>query len=117
FLQAIRLLDEATSRDPNFADAYCYMARAHNLMNGWQFDVTPARRLQAERAVKTALRLQPDSPEAHLAMADYHFRCYLDFAAAQKELEIARPRLPNSVPFYVLLGSIERRQGRWEQAE
>jgi len=116
-LQAARLLEEATRRDPNFVDAYCYAARAHSLLFGWFFDATPARRRQAELAVQTALRLQPDSPEAHLAMADYHFRCYLDFDAAQKELEIARPRLPNSARFYVLAASIGRRLGRWEEAE
>lgn len=116
-LQAARLLEEATSRDPNFVDAYCYAGRAHSLLFGWFFDATPVRRRQAELAVQTALRLQPDSPEAHLAAADYHFRCYLDFDAAQKELEIARPRLPNSARFYVLAASIGRRKGRWEEAE
>jgi len=115
-LQSVRLLDEATSRDPNFVEAYCYAARAHSLLFGWYFD-GESRRLQAQRALETAFRLQPDSPEAHLAKADYYFRCYLDFAAAVKELEIARPRMANSARFYVLSASIARRQSRWDEAE
>jgi tetratricopeptide (TPR) repeat protein len=75
------------------------------------------RRRQAELAVQTAFRLRPDSPEAHLAMADYHFRCYGDFSSAQKELEVARPWLPNSAEFYALVGNVSRRQGHWEEAE
>ncbi len=31
-LKAVRLLDEATERDPNFVLAYCYASRAHNLL-------------------------------------------------------------------------------------
>ena len=115
-LQSVRLLDEATSRDPNFVDAYCYAARAHSLLFGWYFDGA-SRRLQAERALEIAFRLQPDSPEAHLAKADYYFRCFLDFDAAEKELEIARPRMRNNARFYVLSASITRRQGRWDEAE
>jgi len=115
-LQSVRLLDEATSRDPNFVDAYCYLARAHSLLFGWYFD-GESRRLQAQRALETAFRLQPDSPEAHLAKADYHFRCYLDFDAAKKELEIARSRMGNSGRFYVLSASVTRRQSRWDEAE
>jgi serine/threonine protein kinase/Tfp pilus assembly protein PilF len=115
-LQSVRLLDEATSRDPNFVDAYCYLARAHSLLFGWYFD-GESRRLQAQRALEIAFRLQPDSPEAHLAKADYHFRCYLDFDAAEKELEIARPRMRNNARFYVLSASVTRRQNRWDEAE
>ena len=115
-LQSVRLLNEAVTRDPSFVNAYCYAARAHSLLFGWGFDGVPRRR-QAELAGQTALRLQPNSPEAHLAMADYHFRCYGDFDTAQKELAIARPWLPNSAEFYALAGNVDRRQGHWEEAE
>ncbi|HEY8649755.1 MAG TPA: hypothetical protein VIL70_02455, partial [Chthoniobacterales bacterium] len=64
-----------------------------------------------------ALRLRPNSAEAHLAMADHYFRCYRDYERAQEELAIARPGLPNSVPFFNLSGYINRRQGHWTEAE
>ena len=116
-LKAVRLLDEATERDPRFALAYCYVARAHNLLYFLDLDPTPKRDLLGEAAVDRALELRPDLAEAHLAKADHYFRCHRDFEKAQQELAIARPGLPNSQPFFFLSGYINRRQGRWEQAE
>src|SRR6266568_3181764 len=116
-LKAVRLLDEATERDPNFALAYCYASRAHNLLYFLDLDPTPKRNLLGEAAVNNALRLRPNSAEAHLAMADHYFRCHRDYERAQEELAIARPGLPNSVPFFNLSGYINRRQGHWAEAE
>src|SRR5436190_1241937 len=116
-LKAVRLLDEATERDPNFVLAYCYASRAHNLLYFFDLDSTPKRILLGEAAVNNALRLRPNSAEAHLAMADHYFRCHRDYERAQEELAIARPGLPNSVPFFNLSGYINRRQGHWTEAE
>ncbi len=117
FLKALRLLNEATARDPQFALAYAYAARAHDLLYFLDLDPTPAQVARGQAAAEMALRLQPDSAEAHLSMADYYFRCLRDYTRAEKELAIARPGLPNSTPFFVLAGYIERRQGRWPDAE
>ena len=56
----------------------------------------------AETAVNAALRLRPDSAEAHFAKADFLFRCHRDYDGALAELAIARPGLPNSTPFFIL---------------
>jgi TolB-like protein/Tfp pilus assembly protein PilF len=117
FLKAIQLLDEATSRDPNFVLAYCYAARAHDLLYFLDLDPTPQRNLLAEAAIENALRLRPNSAEAHMALGDHYFRCHRDYERAQGELAIARPGLPNSVPFFNLSGYINRRQGHWAKAE
>jgi TolB-like protein/Tfp pilus assembly protein PilF len=114
--QALRLLEEATARDPNFILAYCYAARAHNLLYSLDLDPSPNRILQAENAIDTALRLRPRSAEAHLAKADHYFRCRRDFAQAEKELALAGPTLPNSIAFYILQASLDRRRGRWQEA-
>jgi len=116
-LKAVRLLDEATERDPKFVLAYCYAARAHSLLYFLDLDPTPKRNLLGEEAVEHALRLRPNSAEAHLAKADHYFRCHRDYEQAQKELAVARPGLPNSVPFFNLSGYINRRQGHWTEAE
>lgn len=115
--QAVRLLEEATGRDPNFALAFCYLARAHDLLYFLDLDPTSARRIRAQVAVETALKLDPASAEAHLASADYWFRCFRDYDRAQRELAIARPGLPNSIPFLFLSAYLDRRQGRWVEAE
>ncbi len=67
--------------------------------------------------MKTALRLNPNSGEAHLALAEYYFRGYRDYPNAQAELALARPTLPNNVAVFVLSGYLDRRQRRWSESE
>jgi len=116
-LQALKSLDEAIQRDPNFVSAYCYVARANDLLFFFDLDPTPSRVSMADSAVKAALRLRPDSAEAHFARADYYFRCLRDYDRAQEELAIARPSLPNSSPFFILSGYINRRRNHFHEAE
>src|SRR6266566_1842583 len=116
-LQALKSLDEAINRDPNFVSAYCYAARANDLFFFFDLDPTPERISLADAAVKAALRFRPDSAEAHFARADYYFRCLRDYDRAQEELAIARPGLPNSTPFFILSGYINRRRNHFADAE
>ena len=116
-LSALQSLDQAIKRDPDFVSAYCYIARANDLLYFFDLDPTPNRILLAEAAVKAALRLRPDSAEAHFAMADFLFRCHRDYDGALKELAIARPGLPNDTAFFILSGYITRRRNDWIQAE
>src|SRR5438046_6472303 len=116
-LQALKSLDEAIKRDPNFVSAYCYVARANDLLYFFDLDATPERITLAENAVNNALRLRPDSAEAHFARADYLFRCLRDYGRALEELAIARQGLPNSSPFFILDGYINRRRNNFPQAE
>jgi TolB-like protein/Tfp pilus assembly protein PilF len=116
-LSALQSLDQAIKRDPDFLSAYCYIARTNDLLYFHDLDPTPDRILLAEAAVKAALRLRPDSAEAHFAMADFLFRCRRDYDGALKELAIARPGLPNDTAFFILSGYINRRRNNWAQAE
>jgi TolB-like protein/Tfp pilus assembly protein PilF len=116
-LSALQSLDQAIKRDPDFVSAYCYIARANDLLYFFDLDPTPDRVLLAEAAVKAALRLRPDSAEAHFAMADFLFRCHRDYDGALKELAVARPGLPNDTAFFILSGYINRRRNNWLQAE
>jgi tetratricopeptide (TPR) repeat protein len=116
-LQALKSLEEAIQRDPNFVSAYCYAARANDLLFFFDLDPTPERISLADAAVKTALRLRPDSAEAHFALADYLFRCKRDYDRALEDLAIARPGLPNSSPFFILSGYINRRRNHFADAE
>jgi len=65
--QAERVLSEAVARDPHFLIAWCLLSRVHGEMYWQGHDHTPARLDLANAAVQTALRLQPDAGEAHLA--------------------------------------------------
>ncbi len=113
--KAEQFFDEATKLDPNFAGAFAALARVHE----WSyrdFDPTPARKEKARVAAETAIRLQPDLPEAHLAMGFYYYYCERDYQGALKEFAIAKLSLPNSPEVYMAIGAIERRQGKWKES-
>jgi TolB-like protein/class 3 adenylate cyclase/Tfp pilus assembly protein PilF len=115
-LQATRLLEQAIARDPTFFLAYCRLAEAHDLIYFVGVDHTPARLALANTAIQTALRLQPGSGEAHLALAEHLYRGYRDHEHALAELILARRALPNEALVFELTGFITRRQGRWEES-
>jgi TolB-like protein/Tfp pilus assembly protein PilF len=115
-LKAVRLLDEATSRDPDFALAYCWLTTAHDGLYWYSLDRTPARLAQAQATAQKALALAPDLGEAHLAQALVYYHGNRDYARALEELALARRTLPNSAEVYSLGGAIARRQGHWEDA-
>ena len=114
--QAVRLLDEAVTRDPHFVRAWCLLSKT----NGWLYfngtDHTPTRVDLAKRAVQAALRLQPDAGETHLALAVYYYLCFRDFGRARSELAIALRKLPNDPEVFEYTAYIDRREGRWEEA-
>ena len=115
-LEAAQLLNDAVARDPKFLRAYHQLARAHDLIYFLGVDHTAVRLALAETAVQNALRLGPDSGEAHLARAQHLYWGYRDYDGALKELAIARRVLPNEPLVLVVAGLINRRQGRWEQS-
>jgi TolB-like protein/Tfp pilus assembly protein PilF len=115
-LKAIDMLNQAVARDPSFLKAYCLLALAHDQLYSFNFDHTPARLALAEAAVQEAFRIRPNSGEAHWARAFHLYNGYRDYDGALAELEIARRSLPNDSWIFKLLGSIQRRQGRWEES-
>jgi TolB-like protein/Flp pilus assembly protein TadD len=115
-LQAIRLLDEAVTRDPHFLRAYGLLTTAH-LDLYWQgFDHTDARRELAHAAVTAMARSASNAGEVHLAQANYAYQGFRDYDRARAELDLARRALPNNAPIYIFTASIDRRQGRWNEA-
>ena len=66
--------------------------------------------------MQTALRLQPDAGEVHLALANYYYHGFRDYGRARSELAIARRTLPNNADVFRYTGMIDRREGHWEEA-
>ena len=114
--QAARVLDEAVARDPRFLLAWCLLSRVHSDVYWYGIDPTSARLDLANAAAQTALRLQPDAGEAHLALADYYYHGFEDYDRAHTELAIARRKLPNNATVFEYTGYIDRRLGHWEEA-
>jgi TolB-like protein/Tfp pilus assembly protein PilF len=115
-LQAVDLLNQAVARDPSFFDAYCQLAYAHGWLYFLGVDHTSARLASAEGALQAASRLRPDAGETHLARGQNLYWGYRDYDGALAELEIARQSLPNDARIFGLTGSIQKRQGHWEES-
>ena len=113
--QSEQLYARAVELDPKFALA---LAR-YSQLESWilhTFDLTPERRKKARALAEQALQLQPDLPEAHLAMGFSRYYGDNDFEGALKEFEIAQRGLPNEAEAYLAIGAIQRRQGRWSES-
>src|SRR6266404_522725 len=100
--QAVGLLDRAVARDPAFLRAYCALARAHDSLYFYGDDHTAGRLDLARKAVDAALKLRPDSGEAHLALAQHLLLGYRDYDGARREISIAQPKLPNDPQVFML---------------
>jgi TolB-like protein/class 3 adenylate cyclase/Tfp pilus assembly protein PilF len=112
--QSEQLYARAIELDPNFALAIARYAQ----LESWIFhsSSTPEARDNARGLAKRAIELQPDLPEAHLALGFSYYYCDLNYEAALSEFEIARQGLPNQMEAYLALGAIKRRQGRWAES-
>lgn len=112
---AVRQFERAVEEDPDFALAFAHLA-IENIHMYWTMDHNVARREKAASAVQRALELQPELPEAHLAMAWFHYQGYLDYDAALRELEIAEQGLPGDADLLFTRSVIFTRMGKPEQA-
>jgi TolB-like protein/Flp pilus assembly protein TadD len=114
-LKAEPLFEQAIKLDPNFALAFAGLS----MVESWLYhasDPVPARREKARLNADEALRLQPDLPEAHLALGFSYYYGNRDYERALAEFEIARRGLPNDAQAYLAIGSIQRRQGKWAES-
>ena len=116
FPKAIRFLEQAIQKDPKFTLAYCLAARANDKMYHSWIDRTPERRALADAAVDEALRLEPDSPEAHLAAANHLYESYGNYERASVQVALAQKALPNSSEALGMAARIYMRLGRWEES-
>src|SRR3954452_13402167 len=93
--KALRLLDEALSRDPKFALAHSLASRFHTELYWFGYDRTRDRLAKGRAEAETALKLRPELGDARLSLAYcyYYGGRYYDLALA--ELELARQATPN----------------------
>jgi serine/threonine protein kinase len=113
--QAITLLKQAVRLDPKFTLAYCASATVNAELYRFA-DPTLERRASADAALNSALHLQPDLPEVHLAYACNLYEVYRDYERARVQLAMARRGLPNDSTAIVLAAYMDRRQGNFEKA-
>jgi TolB-like protein/Tfp pilus assembly protein PilF len=112
--QKVELLEKATQRDPNFALAYCQLAKSQLDLENFEL---------AKKAAETALRLRPDLAEGHLALARYYWLApdsilgvdrEAAYDRARDELAVVRRMLPNNAEALLIEAVIGRHQNHWD---
>jgi len=112
----IQMYEKAVELDPTFALAYAQLSRAHSGMYWRYYDRSEERLAMAKQAVDKALELDPDLPEAHLALGHYYYQAHLDYERALEQFAIARKDKPNNSEILSFIGFVQRRQGNFEEA-
>jgi TolB-like protein/Flp pilus assembly protein TadD len=109
------LYEKAIQLDPSFALAH---ARLAHLQSWSYYAIEPiaTRAQKARSAANEASRLQPDLPEAHLALGYVSYYVDRDYDRALNEFAIARRGLPNDAGVFRAMAAIQRRQGKWDDS-
>jgi TolB-like protein/Tfp pilus assembly protein PilF len=113
--QSEQLYQRAIELDPNFALALARYSQLESWMQRTH-DASSDHREKARTLAERALQLQPDLPEAHLALGFSYYYGDNNYEAALKEFEIAQRALPNESEVYLAIGAIQRRQGKWAES-
>jgi len=112
---AEQLYMQAIELDPGFAVAHARLASTCAQI--FHFDEPlESWKTRARAEAETALHLQPDLAEAHLAFGQCFYWIDQDYERALEELDIASRLSPNNSDVRRLSASIRRRQGKWQEA-
>lgn len=108
--RAEEMYQRAVELDPTFAVAYARLAEVHGLIHWYYFDRSHERLAMARRALDRARELDPDLPEVHRALGDYHYR-RLEYDRALDEFGRARELVPNEAEVIASIAYVQRRKG------
>ena len=110
---AVALYKKAIALDPKFALAYAALARVRG--NQYFNDQVASRLPDMKAVVDTALRLDPNLPEAHIALGSYYLAIF-DRDRAAAEFEWVAARRPNDPAVMGRLAAIDARRGHYSEA-
>ncbi|PWT82597.1 MAG: hypothetical protein C5B58_07965 [Acidobacteria bacterium] len=108
------LLREAVGLDPNFAEAWAWLAVIES--NRYFFpEESQAQKERARNAAETALRLAPDSADAVGATGLYYYYVEKNYDEALRWLDRARTIAPNVWKWISATSLVKRRQGKLDE--
>jgi tetratricopeptide (TPR) repeat protein len=93
------------------------MAETHLDLYWEGFDHTDERREMARAALEKAEAIQADAGDVHWKKALFAYHGYRDYDRALAELKTAMQLLPNEARLYMMAGAIDRRTGRFTEAQ
>lgn len=112
---AVRMLQIAVEQDPQFALAWAELAWAHGIMYLWGHDQTDERLAMLKESVDRALAIDPELPQAFIALGLYH-HCRLEHELALEQYAIAERAAPNNERLLVSIAMAKGRLGKYDEA-
>lgn len=110
------MYSRAIELDGEFAIAYLRLAICYSAMYWFHFDRNYDRVKKCKEAIDTAISLDPELPEIHMALGYYYYWCLLDYQKALEEFSLAETRLRNHPECFLMKASVYRRAGDWKSA-
>ncbi|MGA8542234.1 MAG: adenylate/guanylate cyclase domain-containing protein [Thermoplasmata archaeon] len=114
--EAVHCFEQATRLDPGFAEAYAMWANAYVSAAG---ETVPMREVipRARELALRAIQIDPNSSEAHAALANVVFQYDNDWARAESEFKKAISLNPNNVVAYRFYATMCLALGRFDEAK
>jgi tetratricopeptide (TPR) repeat protein len=118
--QAEQLYERAIQLDASFALACTQLAQLE-VYYYENYEQSVRRLERAKQLSEEALRLQPDLPQAHLALGCYYSvgdatRFGIDYVRGLAEYQIAQHALPSDTEICLAIGRVMRHLGRWQES-
>ena len=114
---AIELYEKAIELDPRFALAYSGIAKCL-LDQYWQYrDHDKDILRKSMQKIDKAFEIEPDLPDAHLALGVYYYYGYLNYPEALKQFELVLKYQPENTDAIYWLAAVHRRSGNLEMAK
>jgi len=107
---------QALARDPNFALAYARLANSRLNRHWFSNRLTSAQLDEVKSDIERALAIAPDSPDAQLALALFHYWGHRDYDSALRATDRAVELQPSNAISRQLRGAIYRRRGEWRRS-
>jgi TolB-like protein/Tfp pilus assembly protein PilF len=108
---------EAVRLDPQFALAWSRLTETRSFLHFNSISPATNTAASVKEAADRAMALAPEAGESWLAQGSYRYRVLRDFESALTAYQEARKRLPNSAFAFECVGLVQRRLGRWQEAE
>ena len=115
FRKADQLYLQVIALDPKFALAHARLSSTAGQIYHFYEPIEPWKS-KARSEAATAVQLQPNLAEGHLALAQCAYWIDRNYDEALRELNIASHLSPNNGDIGELIASIKRRQGHWQES-